>query len=286
AVEIWESLASGGHVLSQYNIGLMYENGTGVPRRADLAFFWYRLAAVNGHEGAQYNLGGLYFRGQGVERSVDQAVHWWRESANAGNPNAAFNLAVVLMGDGQDKSSVEAAMIRFRQAADAGHPQAAELLESLGQEVELPRSLFFGVPPEVPAIVELTEQPPTPRIESEGSPVRNSNDANITGEARSTAADPSTVLQDGRVWLGLQPDDDYTVEVSPFYEPEVAYWYLRKWGFDGPGAVLADSDSYRIVLGAFSTRTMANGFLKRLKKLVPEVRHKHPKVVRFKLLKR
>jgi tetratricopeptide (TPR) repeat protein len=236
AAEIWEPLAQQGHVLSQYNIGLLYENGLGVPHRPDLAFFWYRMAALNDNDDARYNLGGLYFRGEGVERSVEQAAQVWTESANAGNPNAAYNLGVILIGDGSDEEGLRAGMIRLKQASDAGHPNATELLESLSRVAKVPESLFFSIAPEVPAIAELampSDPLPTPELppQAEGSLQESADYRTTTGLAYGD--DPLQALEIGRRWIELQPGSRYTVKVFSFNEADVALWYLKQWGFGG-----------------------------------------------------
>lgn len=283
AVEIWEALAQEGHVMSQYNLGLLYENGLGVPQRHDLAFFWYRMAALNGNASAKYNLGGLYYHGLGVEQSVEQAVRWWEEAANAGDPNGAYNLGVVMLQSSNDEASVKAAMIRLKQAADAGHPHAAELLEELSAQVEMPRSMFFSAAPRVPAIEELMD----PGAAAASAPAaqrpadRAAADSTQSGGGAPVGDDPVTALNIGRHWIDLQPDDNYTVKIFAFFEPRVALWYLKKWGFGGPGAMFAERGEYSIVLGSFTSRGTAKRFLDRLLDHVPEVRHKTQRVVRF-----
>ena len=48
---------------AQNNLGLMYENGLGVPKDYDEAVKWYRLAAAQGDALAQNNLGWMYDNG-------------------------------------------------------------------------------------------------------------------------------------------------------------------------------------------------------------------------------
>ena len=50
-------LASQGVAVSQYNLGVMYANGEGVPQDYAEAVRWYRLAADQGLGEAQLNLG-------------------------------------------------------------------------------------------------------------------------------------------------------------------------------------------------------------------------------------
>ena len=51
---------------AQFNLGLMYDAGRGVPRDHAEAARWYRLAATQGVAGAQFHLGTLYLNGKGV----------------------------------------------------------------------------------------------------------------------------------------------------------------------------------------------------------------------------
>jgi len=56
ALREWKPLAEQGDVDAQYNLGLMYDNGRGVPQDDKTAVKWYRLAAEKGDASAQYNL--------------------------------------------------------------------------------------------------------------------------------------------------------------------------------------------------------------------------------------
>jgi TPR repeat protein len=49
---------------------------------------WYSKAAETGHPVAQYDLGVCYYNGKGVPQSRDEAVKWWRVAAQQGNENA------------------------------------------------------------------------------------------------------------------------------------------------------------------------------------------------------
>jgi hypothetical protein len=56
---------------------------------------WYRLAAEQGDATAQYNLGLMYYEGQGVPQDNKEAVKWWRLSAGQRDEYAQFNLAMM-----------------------------------------------------------------------------------------------------------------------------------------------------------------------------------------------
>ena len=57
ALRGFRSYAAQGDASAQFNLGLMYDNGKGVPENDAEALRWYRLAAVQGHAAAQLNLG-------------------------------------------------------------------------------------------------------------------------------------------------------------------------------------------------------------------------------------
>jgi TPR repeat protein len=59
AVRIWLPLAEKGDVNAQYNMGVMYELGHGVPVNPAQAAAWYRKAADKGHPNAMLNLATL-----------------------------------------------------------------------------------------------------------------------------------------------------------------------------------------------------------------------------------
>ncbi|MGB7369299.1 MAG: sel1 repeat family protein, partial [Methylovirgula sp.] len=49
ALRLWRSLADQGNADAQYNLGVMYANGQGVPQDYAEAAKWYRLAADQGN---------------------------------------------------------------------------------------------------------------------------------------------------------------------------------------------------------------------------------------------
>ena len=78
AVPAWADLQSG---LEAYERGDYAE-----------AVRWYRQAAEEGDPEAQYNLGVMYNFGRGLPQSDAQAMMWYREAAERGIADAAFRL--------------------------------------------------------------------------------------------------------------------------------------------------------------------------------------------------
>ena len=62
---------------SQYKLGTMYYQGTGLPRPDyRRAVYFFSRAANNGYAPAQVKLGLLYWRGEGIEKNLKMAHKW------------------------------------------------------------------------------------------------------------------------------------------------------------------------------------------------------------------
>tara|TARA_R110000803_G_scaffold62943_1_gene123378 strand:+ start:302 stop:898 length:597 start_codon:yes stop_codon:yes gene_type:complete len=92
ALAEWTPLAEQGDSVAQYNLGVMYDNGYGVPENDKTAVKWYTLAAEQGDSGAQYNVGIMYAFGYGVPENDKTAVKWYTLAAKQGRGNAQTNL--------------------------------------------------------------------------------------------------------------------------------------------------------------------------------------------------
>ena len=74
--------AEQGDAYAQFDLGVMYDTGRGVPQDAAEAVRWYRLAAAQGHANAMFDLGFMYGTGRGVPQDYVQA-HMWRNLATS-----------------------------------------------------------------------------------------------------------------------------------------------------------------------------------------------------------
>jgi hypothetical protein len=74
AYKLWLPLAEQGNAKAQYNLGLMYVNGQGVPQDDKEAVKWFRLSAEQGNTKVQLILGALYDHGLGVPQDHKEAV--------------------------------------------------------------------------------------------------------------------------------------------------------------------------------------------------------------------
>ncbi len=95
ALEEWRPLAEQGDAGAQFNLGLLYDMGRGVPQNYAEAAKWYRLAADGGYDKAQFNLALMYNNGTGVTQDYAEAMKWFRLAAEQGDALAQYNLGVM-----------------------------------------------------------------------------------------------------------------------------------------------------------------------------------------------
>ena len=116
--------AEQGDATAQYNLGVMYAEGQGVPQDYQQAVNWFRKAAEQGYASAQYNLGFSYATGEGVPQDYQEAVNWWRKAAEQGYTSAQFNLAVMYAEGRGVPQDYQEAVGWYRKAAEQGHDSA------------------------------------------------------------------------------------------------------------------------------------------------------------------
>lgn len=95
ALEELKPLAAKGDARSQYAMGVLAENGFGMPKDLKQAAAWYRKAAEQGNTDAQFNLGAMYEHGIGIPVNYAEAARWYRPAAEAGDIDALSNLGVL-----------------------------------------------------------------------------------------------------------------------------------------------------------------------------------------------
>ena len=120
ALENFEQLAGQGNAAAQFNLGIMYDNGEGVPQNDSKAFEWYRKAAGQGFAAAQRNLGNMYRNGNGVPQNDSKAVEWFREAAEQGYADAQVNLGYMYDNGKGVRQNDFKAVEWYRKAAEQG----------------------------------------------------------------------------------------------------------------------------------------------------------------------
>jgi hypothetical protein len=130
-IKAWSRSAAWGNADAEYNLGVCYANGNGVPKDLVAAVKWWRRAAGRGEAKAQHNLGCCHYTGSGVDQNVVMAFKWWRLAAKGDLAEAQFNLGrCYASGNGAAKDPVEAAAW-YRKAAGKGHEESRNALREL-----------------------------------------------------------------------------------------------------------------------------------------------------------
>ncbi len=88
ALKFWRPLAEQGHAEAQYNLGIVYYKGRGVPQDDAEAVTWYRKAAEQGYASAQFTLGLMYGSGKVVPKDYVSAHIWLNIAVAQGNDKA------------------------------------------------------------------------------------------------------------------------------------------------------------------------------------------------------
>lgn len=124
AYGVWLPLATAGDSDAQFGLGVLLDNGQGVPESDADAAKWYRQPAEKGNPDAQFNLALLYDSGSGVPVDKTEAARWYYRAAMTGHAGAQYNLGLMFeSGEGVDQDPARAAFW-YRQAADQGHVKA------------------------------------------------------------------------------------------------------------------------------------------------------------------
>ncbi len=95
ALNKWRPLAEKGDARAQYNLGVMYASGEGVPQDYKEVLKWLKLAAEQGNAEAQTSLGVMYYKGIGVPKDYNEALRLYKLAAMQQNAVAHFNLGLM-----------------------------------------------------------------------------------------------------------------------------------------------------------------------------------------------
>jgi hypothetical protein len=128
---------------AQFNLGLMYAEGDGIPKNYKEAVKWFRLSAEQGNIGAKTNLGWMHDYGYGVPQDRKEALRLYRHSAELGNIYAQYNLGMVYKnGEGVPQDDTLAHMW-WNIAGSKGHEEATDkrvLLEKIMTESQIKKA--------------------------------------------------------------------------------------------------------------------------------------------------
>jgi hypothetical protein len=110
--------AMNGDAIAQYEVGLRYAAGRGVPQDLAASFQWHARAAARGLAAAQFRVAAMYERGQGTASDIGKARNWYLRAAQQGHVKAMHNLAVLSIAGGRNDYPL--AVKWFTEAAERG----------------------------------------------------------------------------------------------------------------------------------------------------------------------
>jgi uncharacterized protein len=120
----WLPLAKRGNADAQFGMGMMCENGQGLPQDYAQAVSWYKKAAGQGHTEAMTSMGWMYKKGQGVSQNYAKAVSWYQKAAERGSGDAMALLGTMYKnGQGVPQNYARAAGW-YQKASDQGEVTA------------------------------------------------------------------------------------------------------------------------------------------------------------------
>jgi TPR repeat protein len=132
AARYFQKLADTGSKEGQFQLGVLYLDGAGVPQDSKKALDLYRQSAEQGYDEAQYVLG-LYYKDDlppivNASADLKKSAEWLRKAAEQNHSGGQFHLALAYRnGDGvpkDDKKSMELC----HKAAAQGHDYAQFIL--------------------------------------------------------------------------------------------------------------------------------------------------------------
>ena len=135
AHNLWLIEAEKSSAVARTNIGLLYEDGLGVPQSDKEAVKWYRIAAEQGEPRAQYYLGTAFEDGRGIPQDYKEAAKNYRMAAKQGYVNAQFKLGILYLKGLGVVQSTENAYAWWSVAASKGHEDAQKYMDSARQQM-------------------------------------------------------------------------------------------------------------------------------------------------------
>ena len=127
--------AESGDAASQYQLGLLYDEGDGIEEDHEKALNWYSKSAEQGYAKAQANLSEIYLLDEGVDQNYEKGLYWAQKAAEQGDALGQVNLGIIYSDGLGVPQDYDIAVAWYRKAADQG--------DALGQNM-LGRSYYYG----------------------------------------------------------------------------------------------------------------------------------------------
>ncbi len=116
---------------AQYDIGEMYEKGSGVQTDAKKAFTWFEKSAAQGHVKAQFKVAYMYYKGLGVDANIAKAFTLMESPANDGNVRAQFYFGQMYEKGKGVKKDLDEAFTWYSRSALGGYKPAEDAVADL-----------------------------------------------------------------------------------------------------------------------------------------------------------
>ncbi len=116
--------ADEGNAMAQFTLGLMYENGQGVPKDYAEANKWYRLSAAQAEARLPIRIGNIYTNGQGVPQDYAEAVKWYILAGDRSLSEEQHPLGSSALEAHGVRQDYHEAVKWYRRAAEQGNASA------------------------------------------------------------------------------------------------------------------------------------------------------------------
>ncbi|TVQ83735.1 MAG: sel1 repeat family protein [Micavibrio sp.] len=116
--------AESGDAKAQHRLGIMYQNGRGVPQSYEEAAKWYRKAAEQGLPDAVNSLASRYLKGEGVPKDQQKALALYKKASELGDMDAPFNIGIIYAQGFGVETDNEEALRWYKLASKRGHVAA------------------------------------------------------------------------------------------------------------------------------------------------------------------
>lgn len=132
AIQVIQTSAQRGDADAQYELGMLYQSGAGVPRDMAQARRWLTQSASQNNSRAQYALA-MFYRSEEGGNDINQSLNWQRKAAQAGYAEAQYGLGLLYANGQYVTQDATQARIWFQKAADQGHVAANLALLEFGE---------------------------------------------------------------------------------------------------------------------------------------------------------
>ena len=135
-----QAQADQGNAESQYKLGKMYTEGTGVNIDYARATAAFQSAAEQDYTKAEYKLGLHYYEGTGIKQNRKTAYKWFKAAATKNDPASQYYLGMMYASGSGVKQNYTTALEWFNKAIDGGFNQARREMIDVTEKMKAQRA--------------------------------------------------------------------------------------------------------------------------------------------------